>query len=174
MKTLLRSGEIKFYFYFFPALHVTQEKLEKQVIKKVWPHPNIWCEDQHRLTTKNFLSWIEEKSTILLIFSRSNHNPSSGTPYDKWKQLWKNICIKIIFSHTTYIIISIQLQIKYIWLYWTFYSLNWLNTHKYAMVHGLVSAVRVQSDAHPSQVDNMTNWKCTAHQFCGITSQEYI
>jgi hypothetical protein len=43
MKTLLRSGEIKFYFYFFPpsSPYVAQEKLKKQVIKKVWPNKKI-------------------------------------------------------------------------------------------------------------------------------------
>jgi hypothetical protein len=56
----------------------------------IYGHLNIWCEDQHRLTTK--------KSTILETFCRRNHNPSSGDPYDKWKQLWKNVCIKIILQ----------------------------------------------------------------------------
>jgi hypothetical protein len=35
MKTLLRSGEIKFYFYFFPALSICRSrKAREKVIKR--------------------------------------------------------------------------------------------------------------------------------------------
>jgi lauroyl/myristoyl acyltransferase len=44
MKTLLRSGEISFILIFFPpSPYVAQEKLEKQVIKMVWPNSST-CE----------------------------------------------------------------------------------------------------------------------------------
>jgi hypothetical protein len=74
----------------------------------IYGHPNIWCEDQHRVDHQEFFlsSWIQEKSTIYQTFSRTNHNPSSRAPYmpyDKRKQLWKNFCNKIICqSHHTH------------------------------------------------------------------------
>jgi hypothetical protein len=78
----------------------------KFAVVNIYGRPNIWCEDQHRLTTKKFF-YLELKRNLQFYrpcgFSRTNHNPSSRAPYDKRKQLWKNFCIKVIWqSHHTH------------------------------------------------------------------------
>jgi hypothetical protein len=76
----------------------------------IYGHPNI-CEDQHRL--KFF--YLELKRNPQFHISRTNHNPFSGAPYDKRRQKYeKTFALKLFGSHTTRIVISIQLQIKYI------------------------------------------------------------
>jgi hypothetical protein len=86
----------------------------------IYGHPNIWCEDQHRLTTKKFF-YLELKRNrqlyrlsaeqIMQITIRFPAPPmTNGNNYEKYFPL------KLFASHTTRIIISIQLQIKYIWL----------------------------------------------------------
>jgi hypothetical protein len=83
----------------------------------IYGHPNIWCEDQHGLTTKTFFylelkrnrqfyRLLAEQITIRLLAPPM----TNGNDYEKPSAL------KLFGSHTTRIIISIQLQIKYIWL----------------------------------------------------------
>jgi hypothetical protein len=94
-------------------------------------HPNIWSEDQHSLTTKNFFYLELKRNRQLYRLSRTNHNPSSGAPYDKRKQLWKNVCIKSIrqshchFNTTIYATNKTRL--------WNIPFID-SNTHGYAMV----------------------------------------
>jgi hypothetical protein len=104
----------------------------------IYGHPNIWCEDQHRLTTNNlfFLNWnrqfyirpLAEEITIRF----PAPSMTNGNNYEK------TFALKLFGSHTTCIVISIQLQITYMWqikvhLKWNI-SLIHSNTHEYALV----------------------------------------
>jgi hypothetical protein len=71
----------------------------------IYGHPNIWCEDQHRLTTKNFFYLCLELIDNFIDLAEEI----------TIRLLWKNFTLKLFGSRTTRIVISIQLQIKYIW-----------------------------------------------------------
>jgi hypothetical protein len=83
----------------------------------IYGHPNIWCEVQHRLTTKKFF-YLELKR------NRKCHRLSAeqitirlpAPPITSENNYEKTFALKLFASHTTRIIISIQLQIIYIWL----------------------------------------------------------
>jgi hypothetical protein len=76
----------------------------------IYGHPNIWCEDQHRLTTKKFFN-LELKRNRQFFTIRLPAPPiTNGNNYEK------TFALKLLASHATLIVISIQLQIKYIWL----------------------------------------------------------
>jgi hypothetical protein len=82
----------------------------------IYGHPNIGCEDQHsRLTTKKFFHLefkrnrqfyrrLAEQITIRL----------PAPPMTNGNNYEKTFALKLFGSHTTRILISIQLQIKYI------------------------------------------------------------
>jgi hypothetical protein len=80
-------------------------------------HPNIWCEDQHRLTSNNFF-FLELKRNRQ--FYRPLAEPITvrlpAPPMTNGNNYKKSFVLTLFGSHTTLIVISIQLQIKYIWL----------------------------------------------------------
>jgi hypothetical protein len=81
--------------------HIRLAKNLKFAGVNIYGHPNIWCEDQHRLTTKKFFSLELKRNRKFYRLSaeQTNHNTSSSAPYHtcyKRKQLWKKYCIKII------------------------------------------------------------------------------
>jgi hypothetical protein len=103
----------------------------------VYGHPNIWCEDQHRLTTKKFF-YLELKRNrqFYKLLAEQITIRLPAPPMTNGNNYEKTFALKLFASHTTRIIISIQLQIKYmtnktrLWYIPLIYS----NTHKYAMV----------------------------------------
>jgi hypothetical protein len=98
-----------------PLTYTVSDKYDIAVVNiHVYGHPNIRCEDQHRLTNKNvfylelkrnrqFYRLSVEEITIRLPAPPMTNN------YEK------TFALKLFGSHTTRIIISIQLQIIYIW-----------------------------------------------------------
>jgi hypothetical protein len=87
-------------------------------------------------------------STILYTFSRTNHNPSSGAPYDKRKQLWNKICINIIWqSHHTHCHLNTTSDKTYMTNKTRLWNIPLIhsNIHEYAMVvlshHGSSSII---------------------------------
>jgi hypothetical protein len=89
--------------------HIRLATNMKFAVVNIYGHPNIWCEVQHRLTTKNFF-YLELKR------NRQFHKLSVSVfrrPLWPTETTMEKLCITINFSHTTYIIISIKLQMKY-------------------------------------------------------------
>jgi hypothetical protein len=91
MKTLLRSREIKFYFCFFP--YVAQEKLENQVIKKVWPKvPVIFL--NHFFPSFLFCCMFQECEANIRVLATDHHlgiakqmresDPEINPQFDLW------------------------------------------------------------------------------------------
>jgi hypothetical protein len=100
------------------------------------PDPNIWCEDQHRLTTKKFLYLELKRNWQFYRLSAEQITIRLPAPLmTKRKQLWNNFCIKIICQshHTHFISTSDKIYMT---------NKTWLsniplidsNTHEYAMV----------------------------------------
>jgi hypothetical protein len=87
----------------------------------------------------SILNWREINNFIDFYFSRTDHNPSSSVPYDQMtngNNYEKNLALKLFGSHTTHIVISIQLQIKYMTNKSALWNIPLIdsNTHEYAMV----------------------------------------
>jgi hypothetical protein len=97
----------------------------------IYGHANIslmWRSDLELKRNRQF--WL----SVWLTFSRTNHNPSSGAPYDKRKQLWKNFCIKLIWQshHNT-------TSDKYMWLIKVDFEKYSVNSLQHSWNGGLVS-----------------------------------
>jgi hypothetical protein len=64
----------------------------------IYGRTNIWCEDQVGWPPRILSNLLELKRNrqFYMLLAWRNHNPYSGAPYDKLKQLWNNFCIKVI------------------------------------------------------------------------------
>jgi hypothetical protein len=84
----------------------------------IYGHPNILCEDQHRLTTKKFFYLELKRNRQLYRLSAEQITmrlPAPPITHDTNENNYEKLfALKLFASHTTRIIISIQLQIKYI------------------------------------------------------------
>jgi hypothetical protein len=88
----------------------------------IYGHPNIWCEVQHRLTTKNFF-YLELKRNVLLAKEITICLPAP--PMTNGNNYEKTFAFKIMFSHTTYHFDTTSDKI-YMTNWSLKYSLNWL------------------------------------------------
>jgi hypothetical protein len=81
----------------------------------IYGHPNIWCEDQHRLTTKKFFYLELKRNRQLYRLSAEQITIRLPAPPMTNENNYEKTFAFV--SHTTRIIISIQLQIKKcVWL----------------------------------------------------------
>jgi hypothetical protein len=83
----------------------------------IYGHPNLSCEDQHRLTTKKFF-YLELKRNrqFYRLFAEQIHEITirlPAPPMTNRNNYEKTFALKLFASHTTRIIIPIQVQIKY-------------------------------------------------------------
>jgi hypothetical protein len=76
----------------------------------IYGHPNIWCEDQHRLTTKNlFYLELKKNRQVYKLLAEEITIRLPAPPMTNGNNYEKAFAIKLFGSHTTCIIISIQL-----------------------------------------------------------------
>jgi hypothetical protein len=82
----------------------------------IYGHPNISCEDQHRLNTKKFFYLELKRNRLFYRLSAEQINEITirlpAPPMTNGSNYEKTFALNLFATHTTRIIISIQLQIK--------------------------------------------------------------
>jgi hypothetical protein len=108
----------------------------------IYSRPNIWCKDQRRLTTKNFFYLeieLKRNRQFYILSAEEITIRLPAPPMTNGNNYEKTFALKLFGSHTTRIIISIQLQIKYMTNKTRLWNIRLIDFNTHQCNGGLVS-----------------------------------